>query len=122
MRCVKQLRIIAITNIKQTIFVQNRMTKHTVTKIKPSKIRNVMYYRAVDFAPRELRPLHTNLANTPRALTFTIKSLHQKKKSAYNSNIVYYPFDYRENVAENKQKLHYSAKTSLRLQIEFSLV
>ena len=39
-----------------------------------------MYYRAVDFAPRELRPLHTNLANTPRALTFTIKSLHQKKK------------------------------------------
>lgn len=83
-----------------------------------------MYYRAVDFAPRELRPLHTNLANTPRALTFTIKSLHQKKKkkSAYNSNIVYYPFDYRENVAENKQKLHYSAKTSLRLQIEFSLV
>ena len=81
-----------------------------------------MYYRAVDFAPRELRPLHTNLANTPRALTFTIKSLHQTKKSAYNSNIVYYPFDYRENVAENKHKLHYSAETSLRLQIEFSLV
>ena len=70
-----------------------------------------MYYRAVDFAPGILRPLHTNLANTPRALTFTIKSLHQKKKkSAYDSNIVYYPFDYQENVAENKQKLHYSAK------------